>query len=48
MASGKLEDEIIYMVYYEFDFTMKEVGDFLGVHYSTVSRLSKSMKARKR
>lgn len=48
MASGKSEDEIIYMVYYEFDFTMKEVGDFLGVHYSTVSRLSKSMKARKR
>ena len=48
MASGKPEDEIIYMVYYECDFTMKEIGDFMGVHYSTVSRLSKSMKERKR
>jgi hypothetical protein len=50
MASGKPEDEIIYMVYYEydFDFTMKESGDFPGMHYSTVCRVPKSMKAQKK
>jgi len=48
MASGKPEDEIIYMVYYEYDFTMNEIGDFLGMHYSTVSRAVKKHEGTKK
>ena len=48
MASGKPGNEIIYMVYYEYDFTMKEIGDFLGVHYSSVSRAVKKHESTKR
>ncbi len=48
MVSGKPEDEIIYMVYYEYDFTMKEIGDLLGMHYSSVSRAVKKYESTKK
>jgi DNA-directed RNA polymerase specialized sigma subunit len=48
MASGKPKDEIIYMVDYKYDFTMKEIGDFLGVHDSPVSRAVKKHESTKK
>jgi hypothetical protein len=36
------------MVYYGYDFTVKEIGDFLGVHYSSVSRTFKKHESTKK
>jgi REP element-mobilizing transposase RayT len=40
--AGKSRDEIIFTVYKEFDFTMREIADYLEVHYATVSRAIKA------
>lgn len=36
-----LDDERIYAAYVRYGYTLKEIGDFLGVHYSTVSKALK-------
>ena len=43
MRAGKTRDEIIFSVYRELDFTMREIADYLGVHYATVSRAVKAV-----
>ena len=48
MIGGKSRDEIILRVYNEYDFTMKEIGDFLGMHYSTVSLAVKKNEDKKK
>lgn len=35
---GRTRDEIIFKVYKDYDFTMREIADYLDVHYATVSR----------
>jgi len=41
MREGKSRDELIYCVYYDHNYTMKEIGEYFGLHYATVSRLIK-------
>jgi len=36
---GTPRDKIIYMVYYDYNFTMREIGEYLGLHYTTISRV---------
>jgi putative transposase len=35
---GKSRDELIYVAYVQCRYTMKEIGDYLGMHYVNVSR----------
>jgi REP element-mobilizing transposase RayT len=39
MREGISRNEIIYNVYNNNNFTMKEIGDYLGLHYTTISRI---------
>lgn len=39
---GISRDKVIYEIYNERNFTMKEIGDFLGLHYTTISRIISS------
>lgn len=39
VRKGTPRDNIIYMVYYDYNFTMKEIGEYLGLHYTTISRV---------
>jgi putative transposase len=41
MLSGKSRDELIYLVYYDHNYTMKEIGEYFGLHYASVSRIIK-------
>jgi hypothetical protein len=41
MTAGKHRNEIICIAYNEYDYTMREIGDYLGLHYATVSRAVK-------
>jgi hypothetical protein len=51
MRKGKSREEIVYLCYQKYDFTMKEIGDFLGLHYATISldvkRWERELKKRK-
>lgn len=38
MKHKKVKDETIYMAYIQYGYRMKEIADYLGVHYATVSR----------
>ena len=38
--------ERFYQVHGDFGYTLKEIGDFLGVHYATVSRAVKRVEMR--
>ncbi len=37
MRKGKRREEIVYLCYQTYDFTMKEIADFLGLHYTSIS-----------
>ena len=39
VRKGTPRDNIIYMVYYDYNFTMREIGEYLGLHYTTISRV---------
>lgn len=39
---GKTRNELIFTAYTDFDFTMREIADYLEVHYATVSRAIKA------
>ena len=39
VGKGTPRDNIIYMVYYDYNFTMREIGEYLGLHYTTISRV---------
>ena len=39
VRKGTSRDNIIYMVYYDYNFTMREIGEYLGLHYTTISRV---------
>jgi hypothetical protein len=39
MRNGAPRDEIIHRAYYEYNFTMKQIGEYLGLHYTTISRV---------
>ena len=43
-ASDKkeLRNKLICKAHLEYAYTLKEIGDFLGIHYSTVSRVIKA------
>jgi hypothetical protein len=41
--AGRTRNEIIFSVYKEYDFTMREIADYLEIHYATVSRAIKSV-----
>ncbi|MCK5057372.1 MAG: transposase [Candidatus Aminicenantes bacterium] len=34
-------NQLIYKVYYNYNVTMKEIGEYLGMHYATISRIIK-------
>jgi hypothetical protein len=38
MTAGKPRNEIIYIAYNDYEYTMREIGDYLGLHYATISR----------
>lgn len=40
--AGKTRDEIVYEVYYTTDYTQREIAEYLGLHYGTISRIIKS------
>lgn len=40
-------NKIIYNVYHNNNFTMKEIGDYLGLHYTTISRIINSYEKKK-
>ena len=48
MSAGKTRDEIIYSIYYERDYTQKEIAEYLGIHYTTISRIIKRFEQRKK
>jgi REP element-mobilizing transposase RayT len=39
VRKGTPRDNIIYKVYYDYNFTMREIGEYLGLHYTTISRV---------
>jgi hypothetical protein len=39
MRNGTPRDKIIHRAYYEYNFTMKQIGEYLGLHYTTISRV---------
>jgi hypothetical protein len=47
MRAGKTRDEIIYMIYYDTDFIQREIAEYLGLHYGSVSRIIKSYEKKK-
>jgi DNA-binding MarR family transcriptional regulator len=44
---GKTRDEMIYIIYYDTDFTQREIAEYLGLHYGSVSRIIKSFEKKK-
>ena len=47
MRKGISRNKIIYEVYHNNNFTMKEIGDYLGLHYTTISRIINSYEKKK-
>jgi DNA-binding MarR family transcriptional regulator len=47
MRTGKTRDEMIYTIYYDTDFTQREIAEYLGLHYGSVSRIIKSFEKKK-
>ena len=48
MISGKSRDEIIYESYHDYDYTMREIGEYLGLHYATISRAVKKCEEKRK
>jgi putative transposase len=46
MRAGKSRDEIIYSIYYDRDYTQKEIAEYLDIHYTTISRIIKRFEQR--
>ena len=47
ITEKSLRDEKIYIAHVQFGYRLKEIGNFLGIHYSTVSKIIKRVKAEK-
>jgi hypothetical protein len=45
---GVARDERIYTAHVRYGYTLTEIGDFLGIHYSTVSKVLKKVKRGKK
>ena len=45
--SGTPRDELIYQAFKEYDYYQKEIADFLGIHYATISRAIKKVEEKK-
>jgi len=45
--SGRTRDDLIYMAFREYDYYQKEIADYLGIHYATISRAIKKMEEKK-
>lgn len=45
---GVTRNKIICEIYHNNDFTMKEIGDYLGLHYTTISRIINSYEKKKK
>ena len=43
VRAGKTRDELIYQAFQEYDYYQKEIADYLGIHYATVSRAIKKI-----
>jgi len=43
MREGKTRNELIYKAFREYDYYQKEIADYLGIHYATVSRSIKKI-----
>jgi DNA-directed RNA polymerase specialized sigma subunit len=41
MIAGQNRNQIIYTAYKDYDYTMREIGEYLGLHYATISRVVK-------
>jgi DNA-directed RNA polymerase specialized sigma54-like protein len=39
----KSKDQVIYEVHLQYGYTLKEIAEYIGVHYSTVSRAIKKI-----
>jgi REP element-mobilizing transposase RayT len=48
MRKGTSRNKIIYEVYHSNNFTMKEIGDYLGLHYTTISRIINKYEKKKK
>ena len=47
LRSGRTRDELIFQAFREYDYYQKEIADYLGVHYATVSRAIKKIEEKK-
>jgi len=45
--SGKTRDQLIYLAFRKYDYYQKEIADYLGVHYATISRAIKKVEEKK-
>ncbi|MDH5525649.1 MAG: hypothetical protein OEY01_16915, partial [Desulfobulbaceae bacterium] len=41
-TNKKQRNSVIQKAHYSYGYTLKEIGDHLGIHYTTVSRVAKS------
>lgn len=48
MKSGKKREDLIYQAFREYDYFQKEIADYLGVHYATISRAIKKVEERRK
>ena len=39
----KVKEEQMYQAYQEYGYTLKDIAEYLGVHYTTVSKIIKRM-----
>lgn len=47
IKTKSLEIKGMYAAHVQYGYTLKEIGDFLGIHYSTVSKLLKEVRGEK-
>ena len=41
----KLKDQAMYAAYLQYGYTLKDIAEYIGVHYSTVSRVIKRIES---
>ena len=47
MKTKPLKDKGIYVAHVQYGYTLKKIANFLGIHYSTISKLLKETKDEK-
>jgi hypothetical protein len=48
MKSGRNREEMIYRAFNEYDYYQKEIADYWGVHYATISRVIKQVEEKRK